>query len=145
MHGGVGVRHRRAEPEPAVRRLPDLVLGEPAYVDEELGRLDPESHEIDEIRAAAEELGLRLVGDERDRARGIVRALVAERPHARAASRTAATMFTYAPQRQRLPLMRSRISSSVSSTAPSGVTALGRPAATSSRRATAEQIWPGVQ
>ena len=48
------------------------------------------------------------------------------------ASRTAATMPLYAPQRQRLPLIHSRISASL-------------PAWPSSMHATAEQIWPGVQ
>ena len=53
-------------------------------------------------------------------------------------SRMAGTRFAYAPQRQILPLMRSRISSGESSIAPS-VTALGQPASSSPSMPTAEQ------
>src|SRR5262249_41800787 len=60
----------------------------------------------------------------------------------------AAMMPLYAPQRHRLPLIRSRISSWVSaklSAARSLDTWLGTPARASATIATAEQIWPGVQ
>jgi hypothetical protein len=53
-------------------------------------------------------------------------------PDRPATSRIAATMFGYAPHRQRLPLMNSRISSS-------------DPALPSSSSATADMICPGVQ
>jgi hypothetical protein len=59
----------------------------------------------------------------------------------------AATMFAYALQRQRFPLMCSRISSRVGAVRLStpGVCTLRSPWRHSSSRATAEQIWPGVQ
>src|SRR5580704_8397135 len=66
----------------------------------------------------------------------------------RATSRTAATMLGYAPHRQMLPDIRSRISRSLNSifeAATSFVTALGAPRRASSSIATAEQIWPDVQ
>src|SRR4029078_1916563 len=84
---------------------------QPADVDEPVRRLHAEAHEVDEGGAAAEEPRAGPVGQRGDRAVGVGRALVGERPHP-ATSRMAATMFTYAPQRQRLPLIRSRISSS---------------------------------
>ena len=64
-----------------------------------------------------------------------------------ATSSTALTMFVYAAQRQRLPLMRSAISARSSTVAAvrSSVTALGAPWAASSRTPTAEHTWPGVQ
>ena len=56
-------------------------------------------------------------------------------------------MFEYAPQRQMLPLMRSRSSALESSGRPVrlAVTWLGIPALISPSIATAEQICPGVQ
>ena len=56
-------------------------------------------------------------------------------------------MLEYAPQRQMLPLMRSRSSALVTCgvAVRSALTWLGMPALISSSTATAEQIWPGVQ
>ncbi len=68
----------------------------------------------------------RLVGWER------VKTCMAQLCICCAASSIAATMFTYAPQRQMLPLIHSRISS-------------GDPAWPSSMSAVADMIWPGVQ
>lgn len=56
----------------------------------------------------------------------------------------------YAPQRHRLPLIRSRISWAVSRAGaaagrPASVAWDGKPSAASSSMPTAEQIWPGVQ
>ena len=51
-------------------------------------------------------------------------------------------MFGYAPQRHRLPLIRSATSASVSAGSPS-VTRLGQPAAYSASAPTAEQTCPG--
>ncbi|AOI99170.1 hypothetical protein WS66_26785 [Burkholderia sp. LA-2-3-30-S1-D2] len=64
------------------------------------------------------------------------------------AARTAAAMFGDAPQRHRLPLMRSRILSSDSCTGrcrTSPVAALAAPAANASRSAVAQQSWPDVE
>ena len=76
-------------------------------------------------------------------------ALVAEDFHAGlpATSVIASTIFEYAPQRQILPLMRSRNSSGVTSgfAFRSALTWLGMPRRISPSAATAEQIWPGVQ
>src|SRR5262249_34324813 len=97
-------------------------------------------------RATPEEPGAGLAGG-RHRGLDVGGARVGEGRHgirSPATARTAATMFGYAPHRQRFPLMRSRISSSVSATAPrartSAVTALTGPAGASSSRAPAEQI-----
>src|ERR1700747_1003881 len=121
------------------------------YVDEGGGVLDVVSHQIDEVGAAAEEF-CTAGGDGVDSFVGCGGALVGEGVHAEtpfAAARTAATMLGYAPQRQRLPLIRSRISLSVSSglvvLPVSKETVLRVLCLCSLSRATAEQIWPGVQ
>ena len=122
-----------ADAQAAAGERLDRVVGEARDVDQPLGRLDAELHQVDEVRAAAE-VG-RAAGA---RARGGVRvgrALVGEGLHG-ATSAIAATMFGYAPQRQRLPLMRSRISAA-SSVTPSASASASMP--------TAEQSWPGVQ
>ena len=63
---------------------------------------------------------------------------------ARSTAWMARTMFTYAPHRHRLPLIRSRISPGVSagSARRSSVMALGP---VSASIPAAEQSWPGVQ
>src|SRR5581483_9342224 len=109
-------------------------------VDEQRRRLDAELHQVDEVRPAREYPGP-VASRELACLRQRFRPHVVERSHP-AASLTASTMFTYAPQRQRFPLIRSRISraSSVGAARTSGLTTLGHPFATSSRRPTAEQI-----
>ncbi len=67
----VAVRDRGADPQAAVVGLLDPVVGQPAYVDEHVRRLDAEPHQVDEVRAAAEELRARLAGDGCDRVRGV--------------------------------------------------------------------------
>jgi hypothetical protein len=65
--------------------------GQARDVDEPLRRLDAELHQVDEVRPAAEVHRSRL-GDRGDRAGGVGRALVCERPH-RATSAIAGTRF----------------------------------------------------
>ena len=110
--------------------------GSPRDVDEQGGPLDAGLHQVDEVGAAAEEAGVGVGGEQGDRAGRVGRALVAELPHRplRLAGRRcdrAATTSAYAPQRHRLPLIRSRISSSVERRLgrTSSVTALGQPRA----------------
>ena len=84
-----------------------------------------------------EVLSLGVGAHQRHRGGHVVGTDVLERSHRYslprpATSRIAATMFGYAPQRQRLPLMNSRISSS-------------EPARPSCSSATADMICPGVQ
>ena len=114
-------------------RLLDRVVGEARDVDEPQRLGHAELHQVDEVRAAAEER--RAVGGGGDRRGGVAGPLVGERLQD-ATSWIAATMFGYAPQRQRLPLMRSRISGA-SSGAPSASASASIP--------TAEHSWPGVQ
>ena len=91
--GQVGVAHRGADPQPAAVELLDPVVREARDVDEHVGRLDAELHEVDEVRPAAEVARRRArVVEEGDRARGVRRPLVGEGPH-RAASWMAGTMF----------------------------------------------------
>ena len=98
-----------------IRRRRRLRSGQrqPAHVDQEVRRRDPELHQVDQVGAAGEEgapAGARpdatapATSSARSYANGFIGA----------ASAIAGTMLAYAPQRQRLPLMRSRISSSSS-------------------------------
>src|SRR5689334_3874221 len=114
-----------------------------SHVDDECGLDDTELHVVDEVSAARQEHRIGTLGDRGDGVGDAGRAVVAERNHW-AASRIAATMFGYAAHRQRLPLMRSRISASDSSgvCSRSSVTWLGAPDLTSSSMPTAEQICP---
>ena len=91
--GQVGVAHRGADPQSAAVELLDPVVREARDVDEHVGRLDAELHEVDEVRPAAEVARRRArVVEEGDRARCVRRPLVGEGPH-RAASWMAGTMF----------------------------------------------------
>ena len=74
----------------AVLGLLDRVEREPRDVDEPVRLGDAELHQVDEVRAAAEER--RAVGPRRDRRGGVARALVCERLHAMV-SAIAATML----------------------------------------------------
>jgi hypothetical protein len=94
-------------------------------------------HQIDERRAARKESRVFTRGDALARRHGRFGNDVRKRLHARAAisfaaSRTASTMFGYAPHRQRLPLIASRIAAS----------SLARPSAIAP---TAESTCPAVQ
>ena len=117
----------------AVGGLLDRVVGEAGDVDEPAGLGHAQLHQVDEVGAAAEVGG--AVRGGLDRGGRVAGPLVGERLHA-TVSAIAATMFGYAPQRQRLPLMRSRISGA-SSVAPSRSASAIIP--------TAEHSWPGVQ
>src|SRR5206468_2165243 len=104
--------------------------------------LHPELHQVDQVRPTTEELGVRMIGQCRQCSTGLGRGQITELPHRDATSSIAATMFTYAPQRHRLPDIRSWISPRFSGpgSTRSSLTALGQPEATSSSTATAEQI-----
>src|SRR6266567_4132560 len=102
---------------------------------------------VNEVRPSSEEDARRNLSQHRDRTGCVARAFIAERIH-RATSAIAGMMFAYAAHRQRLPLMRSRISSSLSVTWSAfrlALTALGQPSPASRSIPTAEQICPGVQ
>ena len=132
VRGEVGVADGGADPH-AVGGLLDRVVGEAGDVDEARRLGHAQLHQVDEVGAAAEEGG--AVRGGLDRGGRVAGPLVRERLHA-TVSAIAATMFGYAPQRQRLPLMRSRISGA-SSVAPSRSASAIIP--------TAEHSWPGVQ
>src|SRR5204863_4147827 len=118
-------------------------------VDEVGRRLDLKLHQVEQVGTAGDELRVRLARDGGCGIGGRVCALVGEGLHVRtpATSLIASTMFEYAPQRQMLPLMRSRSSSTVACGAAvrSALAWLGTPALISPSTATAEQICPGVQ
>ncbi len=128
----VRVARERADAHDVAAHL-DRGERQPRDVDHARGPFDVGLHQVDERRAArvearrtgrGERAGIpaRRRGDELERAHHAA-------PRAAA---TAATMFGYAPQRQMLPLIASRISSSVR-------------ACPSARTPTAERICPGVQ
>jgi len=105
----------RADAQASSRTLFDDAEWQARDVDQTLRRLHAELHQVDQVGAAAEVGGASPVVEQRGHGgRGLVGTLVLELSQ-RAVSEIAGTMFMYAPQRQMLPLMRSRISSSVSS------------------------------
>src|SRR5207244_3338348 len=138
-----------ADAQPAIGRGRDLVECEAVDVDQVRRRLDVELHQVEQVGAAGDELRTGDAARGRGRIGRRLRAFVAERSHAfvPATSLIASMMFEYAPQRQMLPLMRSRSSAAVTCGAAvrSALTWLGMPALISPSTATAEQIWPGVQ
>src|ERR1700752_52454 len=147
----MAVPDHRANPETTTRAFLDRRQRKSGDINEEAGLLDALTHEIDQIRASGEKSrGYRRAGCGVDRRLTIVGPHVLEGIHrdiSATASRMASRMPTYAPQRHRFPLMRSRNSSSLScwGDALGLVTALGTPSFHSVSIATAEQIWPGVQ
>src|ERR1043166_3505210 len=133
--GGVAVANHRADPHTA-RVLFDCREREAMDIDQHSRRFRAHAHEVDQIRATAEIFRPGL-GNRDQRVGNAGGPRVLEGPHTpsrRATSRTAATMPSYAPQRQMLPLMRSRISASVSA---------AWPRLTSASRPTADTLWPG--
>src|SRR5205814_9294524 len=110
----------------------------------------PQLHQVDEVGASSEKRGTGSGRGPHGLVHGFSARIVKwlQRPSSAASSPNAATMFTYAPQRQRLPLIRSRISlpsSFTRSAIRSSLTDEGIPARASVSIPTAEQIWPGVQ
>jgi hypothetical protein len=89
--GEVAVADGGADPQPAAGEVVDVRVWQPRDVDEALGRLDAELHEVDQVRAPAEVHRAGL-GHGRHCTRRVGRALVCERPH-RATSAIAGTMF----------------------------------------------------
>ena len=141
--GEVAVAGAGADAQAAVGLL-DPGRQQPGHVHQQVRRLHPEFHQVDQVGAAGEELRVRAAG-QRDGAGRVGGPDVVERLHRAApASCTAATMFGYAPHRHRLPLIRSATSASLSDGSPS-VTRLGQPAPYSASAPTAEHTWPGVQ
>src|SRR3954451_16030510 len=103
----------------AIRQLLDLGKRQPIDIDELRWPLDAHFHQVDQVRSAGEKLRARVRRRRTRRLLRISRACVSEWIHAPAAAflpptdLIASTMFGYAPQRQRLPLIHSRISSSL--------------------------------
>src|SRR5215211_4786374 len=135
MLGNIGISGESADANTAaVRQFFDLRKRQTVDVDELRRPLNTHFHEVDQVRAAREKLRARVRCAGLCRLLRVSRARISERIHVLfpAASLIASTIFGYAPQRQRLPLIHSRISSSLF-TCPSLM------------QATAEQICPGVQ
>src|SRR4051812_22558999 len=145
----IGVAHEGPDAEPALVRRLDLVEPEAIHVDEVRGSFDLQLHQIEQIRSARDELRAIVTSRRRRSFRRRTRAFVGEgfHPLLPATSEIASAMLEYAPQRQMLPLIRSRSSGPVScdGAIKSRVAWLGMPALISPSIATAEQICPGVQ
>src|SRR5439155_6827584 len=92
VRGEVAVADGSTDPQSTPGHLLDAGVGDLRHVDEQGGLLDAESHQVDEVRAAAEVLPVRIAGEQRDGTLRVVGALVAKRLH-RASSRTAGTML----------------------------------------------------
>ena len=79
MGGQVAVAHRGADPQPAVRGRLHLVVGQAADVHQLVGSGDPQAHQVNQVRAAAEVGG---AGPEpRDGVRRVLCPGVGEGPH----------------------------------------------------------------
>ena len=131
--GKIGIAHECPDAKPAACGLLDLVERKPCEVDQ-LGRpLDVHLHQVHEICAAGDEFRPRVRGHLAHGVGNIHRTRILKADHdCPIACWMAATMLVYAPQRQMLPLINSRICSGV----------FARPSAINPA---AEQIWPGVQ
>lgn len=87
----IAVADRGADAERAVRELLDLVQGQAADVDEQVGPFDAEFHQVDQVGAAAEVAGAGVGGEEIRRLFGAGGPYVVEGLH-RITSSTASTM-----------------------------------------------------
>ena len=130
MRGDFAVGRASADPQAVGPRL-DAAQIQPRDVHQARGIEHLQLHQIDERCPTGEEGRARPCSDCILHARCALVAEVAHQPLPRR-RRTAAQMFGYAPQRQMLPLIPSRMAPSLSAT----------PSASS---ATAERICPGVQ
>src|SRR5262249_32755844 len=115
--GGLAHAHQGSQPQTAFTKVNAAEIAGPRQlidVDEPPRPHHVELHEVEKRRASGEEA---LIVPERSIAKQLLRAvqaLISERAHhvlsiLALPSRTAATMLGYAAQRQRLPLMNSRI------------------------------------
>ena len=131
-----GVTHLRqgTDANASIRCHVDRCERQTADVDERRRSCDVELDQIDDVGTARQERGVGQCRDCSDRVVRSLRTRIGERAHQvrPAAALTAATILVYAPQRQMLPLMYSRISAS-ERVRPSAI------------KPTAEHICPGVQ
>lgn len=67
MAGDRRVPHRSTDNKAAVRPLLDPVQGQPGHIDQRVRLFDVLAHQIDKVRAAAEELRIRRLGEELNR------------------------------------------------------------------------------
>ena len=88
--GQVGVADRGADPQPALGRLLDPVMGQAGDVDEVRRALDAKPHQVDQVGPAAE-VGRARCRGRRHGAAGVLGPFVGERPHG-AARAIAATI-----------------------------------------------------
>src|SRR5260221_3492884 len=130
----VAVAHHGTDADSPIGQQLDAVVGQVCDVDQQLRLCNSQLHVVDEVGSTAEEGSVRVPGEQCDSAGRVARAFVPERIHRApslfrsptklsllrsasgdrigSTSAIAGTMLAYAAQRQRLPLMRSRISSS---------------------------------
>ena len=66
MRGEIAVSNDRADPNRAIRQLDDLVQWQVADVDDQVGRGDSQLHAVDQVRAAGQVHGIRVLGHRRD-------------------------------------------------------------------------------
>src|SRR5260221_8125992 len=152
----VAVAHHRPDADAPTGERFDAVIGKVGDIDQQIRLPPPQPQMVNEVGPASEEDPVGRLGEERDGAGRVAGTFIAEGIHRRASSSTrcascacwttsliAGTILAYAAQRQRLPLMRSRVSSSSSVTCSalrSALTALGQPASAPLRIPTAQPI-----
>lgn len=108
----IAVSNCRADADSSIRKHLHSGEGQPTYIDHHARVGHAEFHTVDQIRTASEKGGAGVFSHQGQRAVDILGASVLERHHDCTTCRIAATMLPYAAQRQRFPLMRSRISAS---------------------------------
>ena len=112
--GEIGIRHERADPQSSVGGLFDGLERQPRNVDQPCRPFDVLFHQVDQIGAARDEFRFWIGGDLAHRVGDVGGPRILEIDHdCPIACWIAATMLGYAPQRQMLPLMSSRISSAL--------------------------------
>src|SRR4029434_5259802 len=143
----MAVGHERADAHAAAGKFINLSERQSGEVNQVIGLLDVFAHQVNKIRPTAQELRVLELRDGLNGRSDILCARVYKIFHRATsfatASRIASTMPTYAPQRHRLPLMRSLISASENSMSVAAilfVTALGMPCLYSSTMPMAEQM-----
>jgi hypothetical protein len=98
VRGEIAVANDRSDPNRAIWQLNDLVQGQVADVDDQVGRGYPQLHVVDQVGAAGQIHGIRVLGHRRDRAGDVLDAEELERHHdadsPQATRRIAATTLT---------------------------------------------------
>ena len=116
MSRQVGVPYQCADAQPTRVGHFNLIEPEPVHIDKVGGRFNFQLHQVQQIGPARDKFCAGYALSAKCRLGWGIHSFIGKRLHdfiSPAASSMAARMLAYAPQRQMLPLIRSRISSAV--------------------------------